>query len=364
MKIVLKNGHVYDKRAGLDQISHLIVEHGRIAGFGDSEEDGDVVIDCRGRYVIPEIIDMHTHCFSGSTNLGVDKNRLGLLQNIGTIVDAGSAGAEHFELFRQQAKQTPGTRVYAFINYSKIGLTRDKLELSREEYFDEEGLGQTIRENPDVIRGIKLRASASVVGELGMKPIRKGLEFAHKMGLPAMVHIGNCPPSIEEVLEVMKAGDIVTHSFHGKAGGILDGRKVKREVWEARERGVLFDVGHGSASFDAGTAEAAIAEGFLPDLVSSDSHARNFQKTISGFAMILNRLAECGMTWRQIFDCVTGNAAEVLRIPGQIRNGEEARLNLASVDQSGALTVEGLVLGEMIRLGGTDGKNGCGRDCK
>lgn len=370
MKIILKNGRLYDRRNQIDKNANLILENGRICGTAGKENGdretigpGDAVIDCSGKYVVSEIIDIHAHCFPGSTALGVDKNRLGLMQNIGTIVDAGSAGAQHFREFCRQA-EAPGTRVFEFINYSGIGLTKDKLELSREEYLDEEALEQVIREDGGRIRGIKLRASASVVGELGFAPIRRGLEFAHKMGLPAMVHVGNCPPRIEEVLEAMEAGDVVTHTFHGKEGGILGENGVKKEVRAARERGVLFDVGHGSASFDPKTAAAAIGEGFLPDLISSDSHARNFGKTISGFAMVMNRMAACGMTAEQILDCVTGNAAELLRLPTGIRPGDEARLNIVSVNSRGEFSVDGLILGETVQLGEIYGKEGCRRNCE
>lgn len=365
MRLLLKGGHICDGRTGVDGVSDLLVDQGRIAGFSDDGEQADMTIDCRERYIIPQIIDIHTHCFPGYTKLGVDKNQLGFLQNIGTIVDAGSSGSEHFKLFEETVVSAPGTEVYEFINYSKLGLTEDGKELSDYHYFDEAELENVILQNRERIKGVKLRASASVVGSLGLEPIRRGVLFAHRLGLPVMIHIGNYPPSIEEVLQLVSKGDIITHTFHGKEGGIFrkDG-KLKAEVLEARARGVLFDVGHGSASFDEKVAEKAIHMGFLPDFISSDLHSRNYGKTIGGLAEIISKGLKCGLSIRNVIECVSIRPAELLEMDTRIEKGKTARLNIVSVRNGVEFQVDGLILGERIQWGKGYGQTGNQKCCR
>ena len=358
MRILIKNASVMDKRSGFNgERKDILIEDGvlkDIVNGGCIKEKADISIDCSKDMVIPEVIDLHTHCFPWHTNLGVDKNYLGQMEMIGVIVDAGSSGCDDFETFKEEFIEKKGTEVFEFINYSKLGLTKDKLELSDESYFDEDKLSEVIKSYPDIIKGVKLRASQSVVGELGIEPIRRGVSFAHRMGLPVMIHIGNMPPAIDEVLALVSEGDIITHTFHGKEGGILDkDRRIKKIVLEAAERGVRFDVGHGSASFDMEVAKTAIAQGFIPYSISSDLHKRNYGTKIANFEYVIDKLYHCGLEAGQLIDCISIHPSEIVGLDNRICAGNTARLNIISIDD-GSFRIKGLISKNVVQIGGKD----------
>ena len=81
------------------------------------------------------------------------------------------------------------------------------------------------------------------------------------------------PPSRLEVVSRLRPGDVLTHCFRPFPGAPARGDgAVREEIIAARERGVLFDIGHGKGSFGFATAESMLAAGFKPDCVSSDVH--------------------------------------------------------------------------------------------
>jgi dihydroorotase len=131
------------------------------------------------------------------------------------------------------------------------------------------------REHADLIVGVKVRASANVVGANGDEPLRRAREAADALGLPLMVHIGEAPSGIETVLAALGAGDVLTHCFSGwRDNGLLDENgRIRPSVLAAQKRGVIFDVGHGMGSFDVEVAKALLDQGFAPDTISSDVHA-------------------------------------------------------------------------------------------
>lgn len=340
MNIVLKNGKVYDSRCNLNDITNIWIEDGVITYIGCDLNKNSNVIDCTNKIIVPGIIDMHTHCFPSKTDLGIMADEIGIKHCISSIVDAGSCGCDDLEDFKNDVIKTNETSIYSFINYSKVGLVYGNKELSKVENIDEEQLERCIKENRCLIKGIKLRASESVVGELGFLPIKKGKEFAKKIGLPVMVHIGNMPPKIEEVLQILEEGDILTHSFHGKVGGILDEHKnIKPIVQQKYDEGILFDVGHGAASFDFRIAKAAIDQGIIPSLISSDLHARNYKTKIKSFEEIMSKLYACHMKITDIIDAVSINSAKVLKVNNEIRVGNIADLNILSIEENEKLEV-------------------------
>ncbi len=283
------------------------------------------------------IVDLHVHCFP-EVDLGLEPDEIGWNKGVPIIVDAGSVGCDEFFQFEKWAKKSK-TEVYSWINYSSQGLKNNKLELSSWSFIDEIKLEQIVKNNPHRIKGIKLRASSSVVGDLGIGVIKNGIQFARRMNLPVMIHIGNYPPSIDEILNLVQEGDVITHCFHGKEGGLLEGGKVKDLVWEKRKEGVLFDIGHGSASFDLEVAKQAIEQGFLPDIISSDLHARNYKKILHSLSDVCAKLYRLGMPEAKIIEAITRNPAKVLKI-GESQYLEKGRINVVRISQDGEFLIE------------------------
>lgn len=282
------NGHRRDQ-------GDILVKNGKIEKIGtDLEaEEGMEVVDAAGCIVTPGFIDIHTHCYPKAF-LGLAPDTLGIERGTTTILDAGSSGADNYEDFRENYIDKCKTKVFTLLNISKEGLIHGH-ELDAPEKIDIPALEKTLEKYGDNIVGLKARASASVVGGMGLKPIAIAAETAKRLGKPLMVHVGNYPPALTEVLNLLDKDDVVTHAYHGKKGGILtEEGHIIPEAIQARERGVLFDIGHGVASFSLKVFQKALAEGFDCDLIGTDLHVENYEGPVYNLAAVLSKVIGCG----------------------------------------------------------------------
>lgn len=296
-KILIKSGALLSPVNDFFQTKKdILIEDGKIKTIGENlQQDGAEIVDAQGCLVTPGLIDIHTHCYPAS-ELGVNPDVLGIERGATSIFDAGTSGAYNFEDFKEKYIDTAKTKVFSLLNVSKQGL-EIKHELDDMAKIDETALHEIVKKYPDIIVGLKARASASVVGEMGIKPIALAAEIAQKEGLPLTVHIGNYPPALTDVLNLLNKGDIATHAYHGKAGGILDeNKKIIPEALEARKRGVLFDIGHGVASFSFKVFQKALQNGFDCDLISTDLHIENYEGPVYNLAAVLSKAINCGET--------------------------------------------------------------------
>jgi dihydroorotase len=309
-------GRVLDAETGQLVPATVGIRDGRIAAVLPAGEPADAVstVDAHGLIVTPGLIDLHTHVFSDSTYLAVDADRIGVQQGVTTIVDAGSAGALSYDEFRDRVVDASATRVLSFINVSELGLTAGPTELVRMEDVGSPALHALLSaEAHRGIRGIKARMSASVVGANGIRPLVVARRLAAEFDLPVMVHVGNEPPAYSDVIDLLVAGDVVSHAFHGKRGGLFgDGDTVSDAARRARDRGVLFDVGHGSASFSFETIERALDQGFAPDLASTDLHSQNVDGPVFSLTTTLSKLLAVGLPLAEVIGYATANAAAVI----------------------------------------------------
>jgi dihydroorotase len=109
---------------------------------------------------------------------------------------------------------------------------------------------------------------------------------------------------------------------------------VKPAVLRARERGVLFDIGHGMGSFSFKTARAMLANGFLPDTISSDVHALCIDGPAHDLVTTLSKFLCLGMELGDVVKAATENAARALRRPelGTLKPGSPGDATILSVD--------------------------------
>lgn len=312
----------------------VLVCDGRIGEVADHIEPQGEVIDAAGAYVAPGFIDIHTHCYPKAF-LGLDPDVLGLEREATTILDAGSSGAATYEDFLINTISHADTKVFALLNVSKEGLLYGH-ELNDPKKVDLGLVREVVAEHRDSIVGLKARASASVVGDEGLTPIAQAASIAHELGIPLMVHIGNYPPAFTDVLNLLDRGDIITHSFHGKPGGILTEQRdaIIPEALAARERGVKFDVGHGVASFSFRTFKRALELGFDCDSISTDLHVENYEGPVWSITAVLSKLLNCGETLEQVIEKCTSAPAAMFGLTGlgHIQPGDVADLNLVRVE--------------------------------
>lgn len=324
-------------RLGSGQLVDVAIKHGKIAALGSLPESTEAkqTLTLGGQvHVSAGWIDGHTHCYPASPLYHDEPDKVGVASGVTTVIDAGSTGADDVDDFQRLAA-TCKTRVHALLNISRIGLLRQN-ELADPADIDPALAQAAIRRHPGFIVGIKARMSGSVVGESGLQPLRMAKQIQQANGnLPLMVHVGNTPPDLDEIVALLGEGDLLTHCFNGKPNRILTpAGELRQAVREAMRRGLLLDIGHGGASFSFEVAELAIAQGILPHTISSDIYCKNRIKgPVYSLAHVMSKFFAIGMTLEQVLACVTHQAADALRLPGKgrLEVGADADITLFEV---------------------------------
>lgn len=242
-------------------------------------DDATETADLRGLIVTPGLIDLHTHVYWGGTSLGIDADDYARASAVTTTVDTGSAGPGSYAGFRKHVIVPAGSRILAYLHVSIAGIFGFSRTVMVGESHDMRLMApreavEIAGSDPENIIGIKVRVGHHASGPSGIDPLVIALQVADEAGLPLMCHIDEPAPSYEAVIDMLRPGDILTHCFRPFPNSPLTRNgQVKPEVLAARERGVIFDVGHGMGSFGWKTARGMVAAGFLPDVISSDVHA-------------------------------------------------------------------------------------------
>ncbi|MFB4305141.1 amidohydrolase family protein [Actinomadura sp. GTD37] len=294
---VLSGGTVVDPASGLNARTDVAINGGAIAAVGDGlAADAAEVTDCTGRWVLPGLVEGHTHIFQHVSKVGAPAEEAHLRRGVVAAADAGTAGASTFAAFRKLVVDATPMRVVNFLNVSVLGLIDFRFgELMNPDTLVPDDALATAAENPDVVRGFKIRLSEDVVGDNWQMLLKKSLQVAEQAGLPLMVHIGETSEPLPVVLDHLRPGDVVAHCYTGKPHGILDGDEVLPAVAAARERGVLFDSAHGKSNLSFEVARRAIAKGFYPDVLSSDTSARNWRGPVFDLLTSMSKLIALGV---------------------------------------------------------------------
>ena len=299
--LVLKGARVIDPSQELDGIFDVGINGDKIAVVEEGIEGGKEVIDLSGRILTPGWIDLHTHLYEGSTTWGIRGDALCLATGVTTVVDAGSAGWANWLGFVDRVVRPARTQVLGYVHVSGIGLTYGPVgEMVDLRYGDVERTGFVAHYWREQCAGVKVRQGGFQVGDNGTAPLEMGIEAAAMAGVPVMVHIATGVP-VDEVMGLLRPGDIVTHCYQGTGDGVVDeGGKIVDSVWAARERGVLFDVGHGGGSFDYRIAIPALADGFVADVISTDLHSSSWERTVDSMPDAASKLLNLGVPLEKV----------------------------------------------------------------
>lgn len=340
--LVLAGGTVVDPASGLHDRRDVGIVGGRIAAIEPhlSGSDAADVLDVAGQLVVPGLVDLHAHVYPGVADLSVEADRTCLGRGVTTVVDAGSSGANTFPGFRRWVVEPSRGRILAFLNISLTGQIDPFLgELHDLRFADAERAAAVALANPDVIVGFKVRLSRMLAGQNGLAGLERAMEAGRAAGLPVMAHIGGMAFDIEEVFARFRPGDIITHAYTGWRPGALvtDGGRVVPGALEARARGVVFDVGHGAGSFTWEVAEAALADGFRPDTISSDLHRFNVAGPVHDLATTLGKLLVLGLPLDDVIAMATAAPARVLGRSGDgigsLAVGAEADVTVLALEE-------------------------------
>ena len=309
--LVLRGGRVLDPATGIDAVVDLAVDGDRIAALG-SNLDGRTTLDVGGLLVVPGLVDLHVHVYEGVSHYGIDADTFLLRRGTTTGLDVGSAGAATFDGLRRYVIESSQTRILALIHIAVEGMISVRVgELEDLRWANVEDCVRVANANRDLIVGVKLRAGYQMVGPDPRPAVRLARQAADELGLPLMVHVIDMLMPLPELLADLKAGDLVTHCFHGTEGGVLNpGGVVWPEVFDAVKRGVILDVGHGIGSFTFRVARAALAQGLKPTTISSDIHRHNCAGPVFDLPRTMSKLLHLGVPLPEVVAASTSVAAK------------------------------------------------------
>ncbi len=317
--LVLKGGRVIDPAQGIDAVSDVAFKDGRVAAVGPNLGPAADTRDVSGKIVTPGLIDLHTHVYWGGTSIGVDPDAYARRAGCTTLIDAGTAGPGNLPGFREHIIRRADVRILPFMNISYPGIFAFSPHVMVGECEDLRLLHPRAcrdvgRENLDLIVGIKVRVGKSASGESGLAPLDMGLEVADHLGVPVMAHLDHPPPYRSEVMPRLRKGDILTHCYRPFPNAPITGDgRVQDDVRAARERGVIFDIGHGGGSFGYETAVAMMRQGFSPDVISSDVHVLSENGPAFDQLVTMSKFLAIGMPLVEVICASTINPARAVR---------------------------------------------------
>ena len=343
--LILSGGTVIDPYNDVNKTADVGIKAGKIVRVADRLPRGVArVLDAKGLYVSPGWIDLHAHVFIGTSSSAVHPDRdAGVNAGVTTLADPGGFRSSGFHEFRSEVIDKSTTRVLGFVN---IAAHRSKPGTPMQgewSLFDQQLTIKTIAENTDVLKGVKVLSSNRHAGNLGITPTKLAVQAARETGTHVMAHIGMAPPLIQEVLNLLGPGDIVTHCFKGFPMGIFhrNGRPVA-EAWKALERGVRFDLGHGQGSFAWAAGRNAKTHNFPLHSLSTDIHQGNIKGPIWTYGRTMAKFLHLGDSLSQVVRTATLGPAELIdqgKELGSLSAGTVADLTLFRVvDQQTVLS--------------------------
>jgi dihydroorotase len=339
--LLIKKGLVVDPSQGIHGVRDVALARGRVAAVEEGIPEGQAaqVVDASGLVVTPGLVDLHVHVYPGVSDYGIEADPACLERGVTTAVDAGSAGACTFPGFRKYVVERVETRLLAFLHISAMGvLYHGVQELEDLRWADVAWAVARGREHRDIVCGIKIRLSRGIVGKNSdLDALARALEAAAQLGVPVMAHVGDTPSPMEKIAEMLRAGDIITHSFHGNYHGILDDRNhVLPGILEAVRRGVLLDVGHGAGSFSFDVMDKALSQGLKPSTISSDLHIYNIEGPVYDQATTLSKFLHLGLSLDEVVRLGTEAPAHALGMAGVIgtlKPGAEGDVSLFRLEE-------------------------------
>lgn len=323
----ISGGRVIDPAGGLDTIGDVSVVGGRIRASGPpSPASARAVVQADGMIVTPGLVDLHTHLHAGGSFWGLEPDPIAWYTGVTTWVDAGSVGAYGLRALLE-ARRNFHVRSAILLHVSAHGLSARTGESRDLAFLDTDAAVAAISQNREVVRGLKVRMDSTTVGENGLRPLQIALEVGEQTGVPVMVHIGHGPFGLNEVADLLRPGDIITHCAGRGASGITEPGPVRDSLRAAYQRGVIFDLGHGAGGFSFEVLDAYLAQGMPPQVASTDLHVLCASGPAFDLPTVMTKLIAAGMSLTDVILAATATPARALGLDaGSLSPGAAADL--------------------------------------
>ncbi|MBI14807.1 MAG: hypothetical protein CL782_00875 [Chloroflexi bacterium] len=360
--ILLKNGHVLDPTQGINQKKDIAFLDGKIALLEDSipTKHSRKTVDVSENIITPGLIDIHGHYFEHIVPFATRADSVCLPNGVTTTMDAGSSGWTHFDGFREFIIESQQTRIMALVNLSALGMMASKRnigenfgptigisggpstmlnpervgELQDLRFAQVEEAIKCIKDNPNTVLGVKIRIDQDISGEANVIPaLERARIVADATDSFIMVHVARVPIPLSKVFEYLNPGDIVTHIFHSAENNILDEKGyVRSEVKEAKDKGIIFDIGADRKNFGINLSKSAIEQDILPSTLSSDiTKTRPGAEIIYTLPEVMSLYMNLGMTLEEVIECSTKTSAKAIRQEGLLGTLKPGSIGDASI---------------------------------
>ncbi len=321
--LIISGGEVLDPSRGPRTRLDIGITRGRIRAVQPSlpADRAMRVLPVPGMLVVPGLVDLHAHVYPHGSAIGLPPDELVPLTATTTYVSAGDAGANNVSGFAHWVAAQARTRVFGFVHIANMGLAGFPVgEMLNIDYADVERTAAALVEFSELLIGVKVRQSKAIVGTNGLQPLQLAIEAAERSGTgaPVMCHIGDVPGDLSTLLDLLRPGDVLTHTYSGTGNNIVRDGRLLPAVMEAQQRGVLMDVGHGGGSFEFRIARPALEQGLLPDTISSDLHAVSVNTPGTPvLPWVMSKFLALGMDLEEVVRRATSSPASVIdRVEG------------------------------------------------
>ena len=322
--ILIKDGTVIDTKNGINKVTDIAIKDGKIAKVGDNILDNlaTTVINAKGLLVCPGLIDTHSHNFHGTQPNAYLSNSYTALppdgfsfrSGVTTIVDVGGAGWKNFRTFKEQTVDRSKTRVLSFLNIIGSGMKGGLIEQNLED-MNPKLTALVAKQYPGIIVGVKLAHYSG----FDWTPTERVVEAGKLANIPVMIDFGGSNPelSIEKLfMEKLRPGDIFTHAYahvKGRIPIVDENGRVHDFAFKAKERGIIFDVGHGGGSFLFEQAIPAMEQGFKPNSISTDLHTGSMNGGMKDIVNIMSKFLNMNMSIEEVIASTTWNPAKIIK---------------------------------------------------
>lgn len=319
--LLIKNGRIFDPGQKLDLAGDIAIHRGNIIAIGRQlEYQADRELNAKGFYVVPGLIDVHTHINWKGNYIGMPAD-LGCIPNgVTATIDAGSTGVSNYRALVQYM-DTCEVKTKMMLHASASGqiMSKQFAENIDPDVWNLDLFERAFEELKGRVIGLKLRVSRNVVKEMGLYPLKKAVQLAEHLGTRVLIHPTDPPVSMEELSHYLRKDDVMCHMYHGEGHTILENGKISEELWKSRERGVIYDVSQGKGNFSIKLAGEAIRQGFLPDTISTDLNIENWNDPWDfSLLMTMSKLMALGMSFEQVIYTTTAAAAKMFGEPGEL----------------------------------------------